>query len=1502
MKQSSAKPNKKKLVSTASKKKPVTTARNKGKAAASSASTGGLGVTFENRVQAVNLLHMCTGMRSPGIPEGWAISEMRFQARVHGPQTDDLVCTIKNSVGEQRKVLMQMKSGLTAQKSSKAFQDAIGGAWLDFQNPNNFTRGQDRIVIVHDADVQHLLEGAAFVVRAANQSLTAKEWLQKIEPRGVGNQMKRNSLAAFRAVVADFAERPVDDEELYQFLGHLTFLSHDFLQEGTAEQIQYINLTNAYFSAIGISADAGHVWSKLVTTCMALNGDGAGVSLENIGAAIGDALARAFKLVRETSRSEIRFSTRAEANIRFSADAGSPLAVMASSRSDIRDEVPVARNSSENKFISGLLDKVNVRIKEGKYKDAMTDLAGLGEDMNPFDAHQKARWYLMRGVCNWHLDRDENAANDFLKAAELCDDEDKLAAARARGWLIKKDVAAAVKAGEEALERFPQSLSVWLITKNAQLLQGTSLTEQDIPIEHREEADAYQLVAWCKHRDGDIAGAAAVASKAMDLASAGFFTRDLALTYTLESVITNSLNVAFHMLTPEELEMVGKVVQAFDPTIEKLWVMQSDSTLQYTVRNLGYAYILLKRGNDVLKLLDEASARKIVNSEFIRLKIEAYVALGQPEKALETGVSLIDSMPPDALVAFAQISATMDNKRIVEQALDAASRLIDEGEKLRATELITSLHWDCLMKAGQQQEVIDQLDSINLPESTSVPELVQASQLLRRVGQGERSNACLDRLKGLLTSDSQPSERYLVATALLYGKRFEESANIYEGLLRPGVHSELHNDLLFCYIKLGAHAKAKRLLDSFPADWMANTEARQMAIQLGQLVGDGKLLKQLSIAQLDAAPEKAMSWIFRVMMAGREGREELLSVVANVPEVAEGTARELTQLAVCEMTNGFEERGLRRVYRMRRLNLTDVDVAASYLSAPAAARRALPNLEQALTKITPGSFFTVVDAEGHEFTRAIDPPEFIGLPTAGEFRPASHNDVLPFIGAVVGDEIVVQRNFDSPKMFKVVAIGSAYRYLLDISQKLLKESIGKSTFLTIMELPKDGQGNLDFSQLESQVLKSAEAGRQVMEAYRTAPFTIGGICGMMHRGVFDAICGWPTRDTKLEVEGGTHAERSAALKILEQDKGVYVIDAATLFELARVDCLQLLSKVPRLLCSTKAYELICGELEESRRMPSSGTAIEHEGSLAFVEVSAQDWKRRLDFLENVVGAVEKYCEISPSYGPENFKRVPHQLREVISDEETAAIMLCVELGATLFCVDGRLRMLAKMSCDLNGIWPQVFLSSCLAKNNIAQREYSIACLKFFLSGRNFTSLNENDLIFAMHQGGTWPNAVLAAFQKHIDQDEVEFTSALKVTVAFLVNIAESGHCQFGFLFEVVSLLTEGLARHKNCGEDLANRIYYLLCIMNGVSDGNIRLREFMMLTIDGAVKRAKSRSATFSFKGKVLFCGSVPWLINGVTDDDITDLLPLLVPQKTTVGSQTSDNEGTSGEPRDEFD
>lgn len=253
---------------TAKKGPPVT--RGKAKKVASAASVGGAGGAFENRVQAVKLLGLALGTATLGVPESSRIVKLQFQARVHGPHTDDLVCTVEGGNGLTSRVLMQMKRGLTPRKSDKAFEEAIGNAWLDFKSVD-FVWLADRLVIVHDAASFHDMRGAHDVVRYAQLSTLASEWIEKLTATGAGSVLKRNALAAIRESVAVYSDATVSDDELFQFARHVEFCNHDLDVEGTAEHLNYINLIRLAATQCGVSFDANHVWARLVSACTTLN-------------------------------------------------------------------------------------------------------------------------------------------------------------------------------------------------------------------------------------------------------------------------------------------------------------------------------------------------------------------------------------------------------------------------------------------------------------------------------------------------------------------------------------------------------------------------------------------------------------------------------------------------------------------------------------------------------------------------------------------------------------------------------------------------------------------------------------------------------------------------------------------------------------------------------------------------------------------------------------------------------------------------------------------------------------------------------------------------------------------------------------------------------------------------------------------------------------------------------------------------------------------------------
>ena len=155
------------------------------------------------------------------------------------------------------------------------------------------------------------------------------------------------------------------------------------------------------------------------------------------------------------------------------------------------DLISSAREASVNKIVSRRLDSIAALTKKGLYADALRDLAELGQDFDAFDKHQKARWHLIHAASIWNVHSAvAEAADEFLLAADLCDDDDKLAAARIRGHLMKGDAPTALIAARQARERFPASLTVWVSLTNARMLAGETVQVQDIPADFQNEAAA----------------------------------------------------------------------------------------------------------------------------------------------------------------------------------------------------------------------------------------------------------------------------------------------------------------------------------------------------------------------------------------------------------------------------------------------------------------------------------------------------------------------------------------------------------------------------------------------------------------------------------------------------------------------------------------------------------------------------------------------------------------------------------------------------------------------------------------------------------------------------------------------------------------------------------------------------------------------------------------------------------------------------------------------------
>lgn len=1377
-------------------------------------STGGGGVGYEARVQAVYLLAMFAAWPTAVYPDTEVV-ELRFQGRIHGYSTDDLVCTLQDVAGSTRKALLQVKLTLQALPSDTPFADAIAAAWYDFLNPALFTRGRDRLVIVYARDADQSVYFANILTRMARTSFDGAELERKATAEGFSSKFQRSAYRSIKSIIGEELERDPDLNELHEFMKHLWFIPHNLADDETPEVADI-------FGRIKFTLGAGlgtprSIWSELTTACLRLNKEAASLSFTNLDEQLPTPLSMAFAKHRASAAAKLPVAELAserqqgiDSPARFAPPpaeevvAFTPAPVKRVAEPVQKLALSVGRDDSADRVITGQLDAINEKLKQCRYEDALEDVLSLGRDLQPFDAHQLARWYLQRGTCYWHLRDTKTAAADLIKAAELYPDDEKMAAAGIRGRLFLEDVAGANEAGKKATERLPSSLVVWLAHANVRINNGETLTIDDAPVAFRKEADTLQLIAASRFQSKDLSGAVELSLQALQAENAGYYTRNYALYYALENATTNKVVSTYKLADNSSKAAVRAVIASFEPHSERLWTVQAPDSIAETVANLGVAHLVVGETEEALRLCKEAQAHGIESPETMRVVLEAYLEADRIPEMLAFGRENIAKLTEGSLVGLAQAAANAGELEPVDEVIAAASRLT--LERPDTLEVLRAIRWMALMNIGKRDGVAEEALTADLPSSTSLPLLMAGVRALRKSNR-DAAAAAAARAEEVVSSDPTPEHKALLAELLFDMKEFAKAARLYDEVLPRGQLSELHNKLLHSYIRTGNRQQAKALIESFPEGWVNNDDTRALAIELGQEVGDWPLLTKLADAQFSLAPHMVSTWLFKFMVGVRElAAADLRDFLDRAPLELEGSIQQTTQLATVELRYGLHDKGMRRVYRLRRLNAADVESASalmlSFLSAPGL----LPNMEETLLVVAPGTHVVLTEEDGRQIHVTVDPPAVGLLPETDEFRHSDAPAIARLLGLKVGEVLGVEGSFRTSRALRVQHVDSAYRRLMTLAQEQIDRSIVPVPNIRTFSIPTKPDGEADFSEVHEQLRQQAAHVKDSFHRYQTMPITLGILCQLIGVSPVDAVRSWPPgEDTPaLFVTGGTVEEREKALAQLQDGSAAYVVDAATLTELVRLGIEAALKALPKVYATADTRDLLLRSLEEAKSEPSSGRLFDRDGQLGFVEHSAKDHQLNARQIEQIIEALDNFCEVVPAYGPEQSPEILDQLERALSDEEHAVLRLAIEKRLCLFTVDGRLRNIASL-LEVPGVWPQALAMHARDIGLLGQSTYAMAVVRMFLGNRTFVSLSPYDLLLMCHQGSVWAQTGIARYKKYLANPATEFKSGIKTTLDFIA-MATTSCTYLGAIAELLRHTVEGLMRHKDHDEKVLDEM------------------------------------------------------------------------------------------------
>lgn len=1007
--------------------------------------------------------------------------------------------------------------------------------------------------------------------------------------------------------------------------------------------------------------------------------------------------------------------------------------------------LPAARDDSANKLVTSQLDGINDLLKTYRFKDAEEALARLESNLQMFDAHQQARWYVQRANCVWQRGQLKEAADDFIKASELYPDDEKIAAAGARGLLLREDAAGALEAARKALARWPQSLPVWLVYANALMVTGGKLRLNDAPPSLRTNADVLQTVAWARFKHDDLAGAVELSARAAKADGAGFFNHAAALGFALQKAVGTPSGFAFGAISAPDRNALANAVADFADRATRLWAVQADAAVDEAAWHLAMAHIALDDLDTALAVAKEARMRERMTGGLLRQEMEVFQRQGQGVEAVRLGREGIELLDPQGLALLADIAGHAGDVAAVEAVQARASASFASDQTLH--DVVVSLRWRALWRAGRRDEATAEINAANLSQSDSFNRVASAARLLAGWEQAGEADALVNRAIELAGPKPVEEVQIGLAELLFSAHRFGQAIPLYLPLVRDGQYTELHNRLLYCYVRTGARNKAKALLATLPEGWTENEGTRQIAIEMAQGAGDFQLLERLADAEVRHAPDKAASWVFRVSVALRRLSLPALSdLIASLPQELTGTPRHLAQLASAEIRYGDRRKAMRRLYGMYRADLDSAEAASAYVMPMLSANAELPFMEAQLAVVAAGTTVTLVDDMGVQIVVAIDPSD-VRVPIVGRFFSETSEEVARLLGTKVGDQVVVTGGLKHERTLRVTAIRSTYRHLHEQAQGVITGAIKSVEHIMSVPVPmKDGEP--DFSFIQAELAKMTEHTTLVLDAYREGPLTLG-LCGqMLGRSAIELVAGWSSEWPAMEFCAGTLDELTTAETLLNDKAGVYVVDLATLTELARLEGLKALQALPKVLVTTTTRDIVFTELDEAQNDQSVGRTLEYGGQLAYIPSTAADKARRVAFVQSIVDAITHHCEVVPAYGPEQPSEELVKAGEVLEPAEHASLLLAAERGAVLFSLDWRLRILAA-TLGVKGVWVQPVMRRGVFAGAISQITYAMSNVKQLLANRSFVSINAWDMAVMCLQGGAWLQVGMKRLKEYI---------------------------------------------------------------------------------------------------------------------------------------------------------
>ena len=1051
------------------------------------------------------------------------------------------------------------------------------------------------------------------------------------------------------------------------------------------------------------------------------------------------------------------------------------------------DAAPPASGEEADPRVAATLDIVRDCLRQGKSRDALALLTGLGDPVQFRDNFSRFRWHTNHAAIALIEGHFQDAAEEFLSAFRLAPDNEKAHANRAHALLLKNLPEAALAVCDESLRLFPSNTLLWSVKMSAARLTGDPDPERHLPSAISDNADILFARAHLRGTRGDHPSALALLRRCMNVDERSFEVGRAFLANALSWATCDPVAAHCSQLTAAQREALEFAVQRLEPLEQTLSAIQSDHASREVTNNIAIALELLGQLERARATALTALRRHPLVEGLLRIRLteladredfEAIRALTDPR---------LGELPASVLGLLAEISANHGdvpwNDTIVA-ALDAAD--VAEAQLRDVRVLAIHARW----MAGQRREPIEALERHLRDHPDHALAAVIRGQMLLKSGRNEDAHLQADECRAQTEEADRSLSVLLLADFLFDLRRFVDAASLYARLLVVPGDDMITRRLLACLIESDQRQRAVHIFEQLPDSVRKRSAFRRIQANLARSTGDWALMRDVLSEELNANPaDSGIALGYVGALYRLNDGATLNAYLASDPKFSTASPENEFEFAKYQIHHGLTALAITRLYRLYRANTGSVRVASYYLSQLLIGGR-IPELETPVS-VQSG---TVVRLQGATDARvvAIDIDDSRETEAWPELVPTTSAIAKALVGLRSGDHVTLPGPITAQD-FEIIGIDSLFTFIAGKAHDQVAAAADPVGPLRSVRIIKDdGTPNVDM--LLASARQRSEHVHTVFEAYRRHRFPISMLAKALGTDPVTLLLEWPSKDATLFVSIGTKEERESARAVLQQKGNRYVVDLLTVAELVQRRSLGAASRLlgrPLIPQTAREHLLLLRQQIDVAR--STATISEQDGRLHWTDTPTDYYQKRAAVLEAILDGIDKYCEVVPTVGPTEVTDQHRFLADALDTDSLDALYLCIERNAVLFSEDAALRLLAPDAGVPLSIGVQPLMMESCAAGLVSPNVYADAIHDKIASGHEFVSVGADDLVMlalrSPHEVSEKVRTALETFRR----PNLELISGVRVACEFLSRITQrvpvSTASEYGLL--VLDVLQHG---------------------------------------------------------------------------------------------------------------